>query len=144
MERSLTLTEKILTIFLKALAWGFLLLIIFSFCVTLYISSQPKHIVYEERELIQVNNKSEIEGSFFLASGSFGEELYYQFYYKDKNNFIIYNKVPVESEKIKIRFSDKPKLLIVNQGNEYGWEEQGMILEVPESAILRDYNLNLK
>lgn len=144
MERSLTLTEKILTVSFKVIAWGFLLLFVCGLCTSLYISSQPKYIVYEERELIQVNNKSEIEGSFFLASGSFGEELYYQFYYKDKNNFIVYNKVPVESEKIKIRFSDRPKLLIVNKGNKYGWEEQGMILEVPESAILRDYNLNLK
>lgn len=137
--------NKILRFVCTILGISFLILFLLGFVQFTRDVLSHRETKYVERELVQIINRPEANGSFFLASGQINEQNYYQFYYKDRDGFIIYRKENAEHGKAKIRFSDKPKLIIEYIGNnEFGWKEKGIIIEVPESSILRNYNLNLK
>lgn len=101
--------------------------------------------------IYSLGDKSNVEGSFFLGSGSVKEKEYYVFYSKDN---IGYKYSKLETSSCRIQETDERPELIRNKSefvdsNMNLWgipksPEAAWILKVPKGTIIRNYKLDLE
>jgi hypothetical protein len=102
-------------------------------------------------DLVSFNDSGQLDGRFFLGSGTVNESMYYRFYYEKGKGFN-YNKIEANSVKniyydddpriIKYRITKKPKGLWSLMT--FGFYDYYYLIYVPEGSIKRQFNLDLK
>lgn len=112
-------------------------------------SSNIEHRDYEKHYLYitSVNRGNDIEGDFFLGSGTIKEKSYYYFYYKSKYGYKL-DKVDADNSYIVETDEGKPRITKVktkyNQDHfikiTYGGFKR-YIIYVPKNTIVRDFKL---
>lgn len=110
---------------------------------------------YQYTEIVNLQDNSSVNGSFFLGSGSINEESYYVYYYKTDDGFYKLGKTKTDNAKIKIT-NETPrkvkKIKCITPGNLF--EKYFIILptslthsvhfEIPPGSIKENYNLDAK
>jgi len=100
----------------------------------------------ETYTLEMLNDTKELNGSFFLASGSFKEDPYFYFY-KNNGEYSVLDKMYAPSARI-VESNDTPKLVESYPNGHYGWwyfkMSEGYSTKtfyIPEGSITNDYTL---
>ena len=111
------------------ITFAILVSFVFFLFITLYPIEKPKDKIYK---LISLFNDRELEGSFFLGTGSIGEtEYYYSFIQTEKG--IKRFKANVSRSYI-IEDTNEPYIRIKNNGRQYDFH-------VPPGTIIRKMEL---
>lgn len=122
------------------------------------VPSTVHHYEFEKVELVTLGSASELQGSFFLASGSVGAEQYYKFYYKTADGGKKFGKIQAESATV--YEEDRKDAYMAKAGeenrystNDYLWLIPKFLwgrplwkytIHVPKGTIKVEYNLDLK
>ncbi|MFA6048063.1 MAG: hypothetical protein WCV59_05475 [Parcubacteria group bacterium] len=113
-------------------------------------------IEFDRVELVALGSTSEMQGNFFLASGSIGSHQFYKFYYKTPDGGKQFGKLPAESAVI--YEEDRKDAYMAKAGKEkhyptwvYWWvrifpggTSWEYAIHVPNGTIKVEYNLDLK
>lgn len=138
--------------FLFSLLFGFLWGIIgvgAGLIISLVIPAD-KHIVTYSNEIVTLQDNNALEGTFFLGSGGFGNDMYYSFYYKTEDGG--FKSKTLDSDFVTIYYDENPRYEVnveettdafINKFSicaSCGGKERKLF--VPEGTIKENYNLD--
>jgi len=131
--------------------------------VGIYTAIEPgtiHHYEFEKVELTTLGGTSELQGSFFLGSGSVGTEQFYRFYYKTADGGKKFGKISAEAGNVTVYEEDRKDAYITKVGEEsmYSTKEHLWLIpkilndkknwkyaiHVPKGTIKKEYNIDLK
>ena len=108
---------------------------------------------YNYLEIANLQDNSNMDGNFFLGTGSIDEKMYYSYYYLDNNGFYKYDKIETDDAKIKITDGPARKVTKYSKPINFNWLESALFLpmkkksiyfEVPKGTIKSNYILDAK
>jgi hypothetical protein len=149
--------SKVIITFLGMFIGAFCSIILFGiFSAT--ISHTSERIEKDRVQLVALIGSDEIQGSFFLVSGSIGSEQYYKYYYQTADGGKKFGKISAEG--VTVYEEDRQDAYIVRVGTRdkyssrvYFWlfprflqaESLGVYtIHVPKGTIKAEYKLDLK
>lgn len=129
--------------------------------VAIFLATVPNTVhkyEFEKVELVTLVDSSELQGSFFLASGSLGAEQHYKFYYKTSDGGKKFGKVNAES--VTVYEEDRKNAYMAKSGEENRYSQRVYLwlipkflsggnswkytIHIPKGTIKEEYNLDLK
>lgn len=118
-----------------------------------HFAGEKEEVVVHEIELAALKDENVLKGSFFLGSGSIGEELYYYYYGKCGDRCYKFDKIRAKDVLVFEDATDRPVIQ---------WKEEKLSgktcflagvcdgerlpteIHIPEGSILFDFEINLQ
>jgi hypothetical protein len=97
-----------------------------------------RYKLYKESNIYSIERFSSFKGSFFLATGSFGNKTYYAYYKEDEGGLLL-EKVDAEITTIYLRDDIEPKVEYYSNG----WDHKYRVY-VPTDTLYLEFDLNDK
>lgn len=152
--------DKVLRVLLAAIGMsaGMIVALLITGISFAVLPKTTVHFEFEKTELVALSSSSDLQGSFFLASGSVGSEQYYKFYYKTADGGKKFGKIQAESATV--YEEDRKDAYMAKAGEESqhsNWAYVWLIpkfmgkdthwkytIHVPKGTIKTEYSLDLK
>lgn len=137
-----------------AILTGFIfgaVLAVFGALIALSISCKTEDVVVGRSELMCLTDKSSMQGSFFLGSGTIGETMKYAFYIKNKDQTFRLHVIDAQQAYIKyIKSGNTPYIeqikVVRSKDDRNVWscfiEQYKYIFYVPNGSIKQNYTLD--
>lgn len=123
------------------------------FFIGIMIPSNTEITLKKTYYLVNMQDNSNVEGSFFLGSGTVDEELKYTFYYKSGESYKL-KQIPADLAKIKyLKGDNKPRIEVrgkektddfINHFSINTIDDNNYTIFVPEGSIKNNYKLDAK